>query len=104
MTVLAVLAAAGCAGGAPEASAASEPGLPEAVPRDFTINAAVLEMRPGRAHPRSLPRRYTRRIVVFPDGALHYGAAEDRDPRWMPEIRRVLDRDQIAELWTLSRA
>lgn len=96
LTMLAI-ASSGCAT-APEM--ADDP--IGAVPHDFSVDVAIL-LGHGvdvshEAHRRPL------RIMLYPDGSLHSEAHPQRGRvNWVPGLTRRLDRDQMAQLYTLAR-
>lgn len=43
------------------------------------------------------------RLVLLADGSLHYGADPNFGTDWLPPWSRRLSREQVAELWGLTR-
>lgn len=74
-----------------------------AAPDDFAIELSVLAA-PDLPMQTELHRRSSR-LVLLPDGALHYGV----DPKsvhgasWLPPLTRILSRRQVAEVWSVAR-
>jgi hypothetical protein len=69
-----------------------------AAPTDLTVDV-VIHCGPDAARPEV--QRRSGRLVLFPDGSLHYGAAAFADTL-PPKVRSVSRRD-LAEVWSLIR-
>lgn len=91
-----LLTAAGCS--APSAIQADPLG---GAPADFTLDVTVLVG--DDVQPASEAHLQRSRYVLFPDGLLHYQADPqgERGQDWLPPLMRVLNRRQVAEVWSL---
>ncbi|MHC4107602.1 MAG: hypothetical protein ACYSTY_05905 [Planctomycetota bacterium] len=69
------------------------------VPADFSIDLTILTDR--RAARGAEPHLWPSKVVVFPDGELHYGTNDERGAR-LPPFTRRLSRQQMADLWNLA--
>jgi hypothetical protein len=85
----------------PVTSAADPIGSP---PEDLTIDLTVLaQPAPRQALPHQVHLRPSR-LVLFADGSLHYGVDErSRGANWLPGLTRRLNREQMAQVWSLAR-
>lgn len=74
------------------------------VPDDFSIDLTVL-VQPTDEDALTVRAAHLKqsRIVLLPDGSLHYGADPDRGADWLPGLTRRLSRQQIAHVWALLR-
>lgn len=84
-------------------------------PADFTIDLTVLTGRAierdvrnavleNRAEPEMLVvEREQSRLVLLADGALYYGTDPNLGTDWLPPWSRRLSREQVAELWRLTK-
>ncbi len=72
-------------------------------PEDFSLDLTVLTGPGTDEYPQAHLRQS--RFVMMPDGTLHFGVDEDRTrgADWLPDVVRTLTRQQVAEVWSLSR-
>lgn len=72
-------------------------------PEDFSLDLTVLTGDDVDDFPQAHLRQS--RFVLMPDGTLHFGVDEDRTlgANWLPDVVRTLNRQQVAEVWSLAR-
>lgn len=92
---LAFLAFTGCAAPPPV-----EDDRLAVVPPDFSIDLTILTDR--RTARGADPHLWPSKVVVFPNGELHYGTNDERGTKWLPPFTRRLSRQQMADLWKLA--
>jgi hypothetical protein len=103
-TLLPLLVAAGCSAtpsGEGDAGAGRDP--MRALPADFTLDVTV-RVGPDTGRQGAAGREVSLRpvhYVLFCDGSLHWEAGGADPARGLPPHRRVLDRRQVAGLWSL---
>lgn len=70
-----------------------------AAPIDFSVDLTVLGSE-EYIDPATtvLPSRF----VLFADGSLHWGPDEGRGTAWLPPLRRILTREQVAGVWSYA--
>lgn len=72
-------------------------------PEDFSLDLTVLTGDDVDDYPQAHLRQS--RFVLMPDGTLHFGVDVDRTlgANWLPDVVRTLNRQQVAEVWSLAR-
>jgi hypothetical protein len=77
----------------------------QGMPDDFSIDLTVLVRQPAAATqpPTDRPHHVRQsRYILFPSGELHYAADQQRAMHRLPPRVRVLNQQQITEVWQLA--